>query len=81
LLKIAALVECGALAPSLAVSAVEACRHRKEPPHNAVAYYTSVLGEQCRKAGVNLGRLLAGVQLPEELTRRNGGQTNEETEH
>jgi hypothetical protein len=71
LLKIAALVEAGALAPALAVSAVEACRQRKEPPENAVAYYTSVLADETRKAGVNLGRLLVGVELPEALTKRN----------
>ena len=77
LLKVAALVECGAFAPAIVHSAIEACKHRKTPPANAVAYFTSVLDDQCRQAGVKLGRLLAAVDLPEELTRKNGGTPDE----
>jgi hypothetical protein len=79
LLKVASLVECGALAPAIVHSAIEACKQRKEPPANAVAYFTSVLDDECRKAGVKLGKLLAAVELPPELTARNGG-TNDESQ-
>ena len=70
LLKVATLAITLQISETLVDEGLEAIRHHEGPVKNRAAFYTSVLYDKAEEAGVPIKKLLAKIELPEQLLSR-----------